>query len=60
MLYYYWVQNYQCDIEILLQFKYAEVGSRGERKATMCNAYVGRTIYCKPNTSAWVLNRNRL
>lgn len=55
-----WGHAYQCDIEVLLQFEDAEVGSRGEGRATMCDGYVGRTIQCKPNTRTGVLNPNRL
>lgn len=51
---------YQCDIEVLLQFEDAEIVSREEGRAIMCNAYVGRTIHCKPNTRAWILNPKRL
>lgn len=50
MLYHDCIYIYQCDIEVLLQFEDAEVGSRGEGRATMCNAYVGRTIHRKANT----------
>ncbi len=60
MLHHDWVHTNQCDIEVLVQFEDAEVGSRGEGRATMCDAYVGRTIHCKPNTRAWVLNPHRL
>lgn len=60
MWYHDWVYPYQCDIEVFLQFEDAKVGSRGEGRATVCYPYVGRTIHCKPNTGAWVLNPNRL
>lgn len=52
--------SYQCDIEVLLYFKDAQVGSRGEGRASMGDAYVSRTIHCKPDTRAGALNPNRL
>lgn len=36
--------TYQCDIEVHLQFKDAEVGSRGEGRTAVCDGYVGRVI----------------
>lgn len=50
------VHTYKCDIEILLQFEDTEVGSRREGRTTVCDADVGRTIHCKPNTRAGALN----
>lgn len=54
------VDTHQCDIEVLLQFEDAEVGSRGEGRAAMCDAYVGGAVHRKPNTRAGLLNPKRL
>lgn len=43
-----------------MHFEDAEVGSRREGGATVCDANVGRTIHCKANARAGLLNPDRL
>lgn len=41
--------TYQSDVEVLVHFEDAEVGSRRKGGATVRDANVGRTIHCKAN-----------
>lgn len=52
--------TYQSDVEVLVHFEDAEVGSRREGGATVRDANVGRTIHCKANARARLLNPDRL
>lgn len=52
--------TYQSDVEVLVHFEDAEVGSRREGGATVCDANVGGTIHCKANARTGLLNPDRL